>query len=95
MKAQCPKFFQMIFDAKVDEKIRLPGIKHRQEFLRFLEFCYCDKLIEPVTGLQIQRLKDISDTLGLVSVAAFFEQLGYHIRNKLVEDLVKDIRGKI
>ena len=73
MKAQCPKFFQKVFDAQSNEQIRLPGVKHKQEFLRFLEFCYCDKLIEPVTGLQIQRLKDISDNLGLISVAAFFE----------------------
>ncbi len=73
MKSQCPPFFQKIFDAQNGERIRLPGVKHKAEFLRFLEFCYCDKLIEPVTGLQILRLKDICDNLGLLSVSAFFE----------------------
>ena len=49
-RVMCPQFFQRVFDAKLGQTLRLPGIHSRTEFLLFLEFCYCDKLVTPVTG---------------------------------------------
>ena len=51
LREKLPPFLVKIFDAKHGERIHLRGIIHKEEFIKFLEFAYCDKLIEPVTGL--------------------------------------------
>ena len=95
LREKLPAFLVRVFDAKDGERIFLRGVKNKDEFIKFLEFAYCDKLIEPVTSAQIKILKNISETLGLMSVACYFERLHCSIRNKLVEDLIKDLHGKI
>ena len=49
-KSMCPQFFQRVFEAKPGQSLRLTGVSSKPEFLLFLEFCYCDKLVTPVTG---------------------------------------------
>ena len=65
------------------------------EFLLFLEFCYCDKLVTPVTGSQIAIIRDICQVLGLTTVTQYFESLAQHIHNKLRSELVRDFEAKL
>jgi len=59
-----------------------------------LEFFYCDRLIDPVTGLQTKRISAMCVKLGLVNLATFFEQLYQYAKNTLREDLVKDLQSR-
>ena len=91
----CPQFFQRVFDAKAGATLRLPGISSRAEFLLFLEFCYCDRLVKPVTGAQIATIRHICQVLGLATVTQYFDSLAQHIQNKLQSELVKDFEAKV
>ena len=53
LRDRLPQFIVKVFDAKNGERIHLRGIKHKDEFIKFLEFAYCDKLVEPITRQQI------------------------------------------
>ena len=49
LRDRLPQFIVRVFDAKNGERIHLRGIRHKDEFIKFLEFAYCDKLVEPVS----------------------------------------------
>ena len=84
-----------MFDAKPGHTLRLSGINSKPEFLLFLEFCYCDQLVTPVTGRQISTLRHTCHVLGLTTLTRYFESLAQHIHNKLEAELVKDFEAKI
>ena len=50
LRQRLPKFLLKVFDAKTGDRIYLSGIKHKDEFIKFLQFAYCEKLVETVTG---------------------------------------------
>ena len=73
----------------------MPGITARNEFLLFLEFCYCDRLLSPVTGAQIGTISFICQVLGLTGLTLYFESLAQHVRNKLESELMRDFEAKL
>ena len=75
--------------------LRLPGITTKAEFILFLEFCYCDRLVSPVTGAQILTLKHICQVLGLATLTQYFDSLAQHVRNKLESELLRDFEAKL
>jgi hypothetical protein len=56
-----PNFFQLVFKTPVGDSLALTferEITH-EDFTKFLEYCYCDKVLSPITGNQAQTLKNI------------------------------------
>ena len=47
-----PEFFKQVFDTAVGGCLPLYFEKEftEEDFLKFLEFCFCDKVLSPLTG---------------------------------------------
>lgn len=58
---QCSSFLQRVYRAQAGDKVMLPEINEsqRSEFLAFLEFCHCEKLVHPMTCLKMRQLRDV------------------------------------
>lgn len=48
-KPSVSDFVKRVYNAKPGEEVVLSGVACRQAFLRFLEFLYCDRFVEPIT----------------------------------------------
>lgn len=60
---------------------------------KFLEFCYTDRVMAPITGLEVQNLHLVCQTLGLEGSAKVFETMWQCIKQKLEDELVKDLQA--
>lgn len=88
-----PDFFQLVLRAPIGECLVLQFDKEiaQEDFIKFLEYCYCDKVLSPITGNQTQALKSICAQLGLAASANVFDRLYKSIRLKLEEAIIKDL----
>ena len=61
VRFHCSSFLQKVFKAQAGEKVFLSEINESQraEFLAFLEFCHCEKLVQPMTCLKMRQLRDV------------------------------------
>jgi hypothetical protein len=82
-----------VFEAKAGEKVMLQLVSETQraEFLLFLEFCYSERIIQPVTCLSVRKIRDICFSLGLHMLSSLFDQISSMMRDHLHRRLVKDV----
>jgi hypothetical protein len=60
-------------------------------FLKFLEFCYCEKVLQQISGFEAHNLHIISKKLGLTATAKIFETMSQCINIKIEDELIKDL----
>lgn len=58
---------------------------------RLVEFCYCNKLMKPITGLEAALVAQLSAELNLQATSEIFNKICFCIRSKIEEDLIKEI----
>jgi hypothetical protein len=95
VRFQCSAFLKKVFNARAGEKIFLQEVSEaqRSEFLVFLEFCHCEKIVQPITCLKIRQLRDLCVSLGLMQLSSLFDQISTFMRDHLHRRLVKDIQS--
>lgn len=47
----------------------MASINNKASFIKFLEYLYCDKFVEEITGVQARNVSDIAKTLGLNNIS--------------------------
>ena len=97
VRFQCNQFLQRVFGARAGEKIFLQEVSEEQraEFLVLLEFCHCEKLVQPVTCLRIRQLRDLCVSLELMQLSSLFDQISTYMRDHLHRRLVRDIQAQM
>lgn len=56
-----PEFFVKVFNTPIGESLVITFVTEitEEEFTKFLEYCYCDKVLSPITANQAQTLRYI------------------------------------
>ena len=47
----------------------MPGIKCKKVFLKLMEYLYCDKFVDDITGFEARAVSEIAMTLGLKNIS--------------------------
>jgi len=47
----------------------MAGINNKASFLKFLEYLYCDKFVDEITGIYARNVSEIAKVLGLNNIS--------------------------
>lgn len=61
----------------------MPGISNLVTFKKFLEYLYCDRFVDDITGLQARLVSEIAKTLGLNNISNIIKKKAEFAKMKI------------
>ena len=89
------EFVKKVYNAKPGEEVAVTGVHCKSSFLRFLEFLYCDRFVDPITTAQVRSVGDICKALGLPQSHLVLKKSADLARSKIQHQLTKEMNSQL